>query len=77
MKAMKFREDPFVSAISSLAFNTTYSEVLRGCILSLLNLDTMRRMPCDELRIMLEKHSSKIMNKEILTIDNATPRLHE
>lgn len=47
MKGMHFREEEFGKALSTLAFNQGYSEVLRGAILSLLNLDTARRMPCD------------------------------
>lgn len=53
----------YEQAISSLAFNRGYSEVLRGVILALVNLDIERRLPCDDLRVMLEKHSEKVIAK--------------
>lgn len=38
--------DQLISAISKLAINNTYSVVLRGTILSLLNSDPLKRLSC-------------------------------
>jgi hypothetical protein len=44
-------------ALKVWAFNSTYSLVLRGTVLLLLNLHAERRLTCSELGQLLGKHS--------------------
>ena len=74
---LRFKGELYGQAVSTLAFDQFYSEVLRGSILSLLTLDVSKRMTCGNLRVMLEKHANSVVAKENFVVDNAPPRLHE
>ena len=76
MANLRFKGETFAQAVSALAFDKFYSEVLRGTILSLVTPDVSKRISCGDIRVMLEKHSNRVVLKENFVVDNAPPRLH-
>ncbi len=64
-------------ALSLFAHNNTYSEVLRGVVLLLLSLNPEKRLNCNELDELLNKHAEHIIKKENFVVDNAPAKLHE
>jgi hypothetical protein len=67
----------FNSEIQSWRTNNGYSEVLRGTVLSLLQLDVSRRLTTNELSQLLNKHAENIEKKVNFVIDNAPQKLHD
>jgi serine/threonine protein kinase len=63
-------------ALGAWAFNSFYSEVLRGAVLLLLNVHPERRLNCRELYELLEDHTEAIQKKENFVINKAPAKLH-
>lgn len=57
--------------------NNSYSEVLRGTVEALCQLNIDRRMTCGELNGLLEKHQESIERRVNFLIDNAPDKLHQ
>jgi hypothetical protein len=51
--------------------------VLRGTVLSLLQVDVGKRLTTSELSTLLGKHAEAISQKVNFVIDNAPAKLHE
>ena len=75
MKENEFQEDLFFSRLGRLQHDATYSEILRGVVSNLLEIEPLKRMSLQELRHLLEKHSENIIAKKPLRIDNAPKKL--
>lgn len=75
MKENEFQEDLFFSRLGRLQHDATYSEILRGVVSNLLEIEPLKRMSLQELRLLLEKHSENIIAKKPLRIDNAPKKL--
>lgn len=63
--------------LKAWALNSAYSEVLRGTVLLLLNVQPERRLSCSELAELLAKHGEPILKRENFVVDNAPGKLHE
>jgi hypothetical protein len=63
LQAFSFNPNGFNEALGLLAKNSSYSEVLRGTILLLLNLHPEKRLTCAELNELLSKHAELISKK--------------
>ena len=75
MRENEFQEDLFFSRLGRLQHDATYSEILRGVVSNLLEIEPLKRMSLLELKGLLEKHSENIVAKKPLRIDNAPKKL--
>lgn len=67
----------FNEAIGLWRANSGYSEVLRGTVSLLCNINPERRMSVTELNDLLLKHHDQIEQKVNFVVDNAPQKLHE
>ena len=67
----------FNEAIGQWRSNNNFSEVLRGTVSLLCNLNPERRLTVTELNDLLLKHHDSIEQKVNFVIDNAPQKLHE
>lgn len=57
MKENEFQEDLFFTRLGKFQHDATYSEILRGVVSNLLEIEPLKRMNLQELKSLLEKHS--------------------
>lgn len=77
LKNSNFDVMRFNEAIGLWRANSGYSEVLRGTVSLLCNLNPERRMSVTELNDLLLKHHDQIEQKVNFVVDNAPQKLHE
>lgn len=77
LKNFDFNSKAFNDEVLAWRTNNSFSEVLRGTVLALLQLDVSRRLTTNQLAELLNKHGENIEKKVNFVIDNAPVKLHE